>query len=53
MTQLQNQSDAVLERIQPMLSKQQHDAHGDNPLSPPYFKGDIKGENPYLKGGWI
>jgi hypothetical protein len=33
-----------------MLSKQQLDAYGNNPLSPPYLKGDIKGENPYLEG---
>jgi len=26
--------------MQSMLSKQQRDAHGNNPLCPPYFKGE-------------
>ena len=37
-------------RMQPMLGKQQYDAPGNNPLIPPYPKGDIEGENPYPKG---
>jgi hypothetical protein len=48
--QQQNQSDAVLGRIQPMLIKQQHDAHENNPLRPPYLKGDIKGRMLMLRG---
>ena len=27
----------------------QHDADGSNPLYPPYFKGDRKRSDPYLK----
>jgi hypothetical protein len=49
---LRNQSDPVLGRMQFILSKQQHDAYGDNrPASPLYLKRDIERESAFPKGG--